>query len=794
MNFSLKTIAIALMMFASTMQAQIPQDLLNKAKAAGISDEQIQQELAKHSNLNNSNNTNTIPQSINVVQSRTDNEKVIGEVAKQKNSVRNESSISAKELSGMIYGSEIFSDANLSFSPNINIPTPQDYQLATGDEVFISVWGASEINLNQTISPEGVILIPNVGPISLSGLTVQEAGVRIKQELGRIMSGLLNEEDPNTFVNVSLGKIRSITVNIVGEAKVPGTYTLPSLATLFNALYVAGGVNEMGTLRKIKVYRNSKVIAQLDVYDYLLKGKFETNIRLENDDMILIEPYENHVSINGKVKRNRIFEVKKDETIQDLINLAGGFRGDAFSEKVQVIRKSGDRFSIATVEEQDFASFKLNDNDVVKVDAIIPVFENRLTIKGAVWRPNEYELTSQTNSVKKLVEAAAGLKGDEFLGRAHLTRLNKDFTKKIIAIDIKGILNETAPDVELFPEDELYILSLDELKEKYTVSVHGAVNIPNTVLEYKNNMTVEDAIILAGGLREAAATVNVEVARRIKNPKAENSTPMTAEIYTFTLSDNLEIVQGDVLFELEPFDKVFVRFSPGYQEQQVIKVNGEVLFSGSYVISKKNERLSDLITKAGGITTQAYIEGASLKRKLSESDLRRLETSLQISNNKASQDSINSNMLDLGDYTVGIDLQRAIVRPGSSDDIILQDGDVLSIPQYQSTVKISGAVTYPNSVTYNKGMSVRDCLAQAGGYSDVARKYPIVVYMNGKVATTKKTWIFFKRYPKVTPGCEILVPMRRLNDRKPSLIEVLSLANSTTSMAAMVTSIINSMK
>ena len=771
---------LILLLTVSVTQAQIPQELINQAKALGMTDAQIEQEISKRMGgaSKKADSAVTAPVAKRVVPA-----------ASVKNTGKSKVP-QIKKVATTIYGQDVFSNSNLSFTPNLNIPTPADYTLAAGDEVLINVWGASELNLTQTISTEGIINIPNIGPISISGLTVEAASERIKQQLGRIMSDIVNENEPNTFVSVSLGKIRSISVNIVGEAREPGTYTLPSLSTLFNALYAAGGSNNIGTLRNIKVFRNNKLIATLDVYDYLKNGMSETNIRLENDDLILIEPYQNHVSTKGKLKRNKIFELKKGETLSDLIEFAGGFKGDAFSENIQIIRNSGDRISIATVAEKDFNTFELTDNDVITVDAIIPIYNNRVTIKGAVWRPKAYELTNETNSVKRLIEKSAGVKGDEFLGRALIVRLNKDFTEKLIAIDIKGILNGTAPDIALLPEDELYIPSIKSLREAYTIGVHGAVNSPKAKLDYRNNITVEDAIILAGGLKESAANVHVEVARRVKDPNAENDGNQVAKLFYFTLTPNLEIVGGKEQFTLEPFDQVFVRFSPGYQEQQMVHVKGEALFNGTYVISKKNQRLSDLVTKAGGITSQAYLQGANLKRRLSDDEALRLEATLRIAANQSPADSTDLTQLRERGYAIGINLEKALANPGSLEDVILRDGDILEIPEFQSTVKVSGSVIYPNSVTYKKGMSVRDCLSQAGGYTELSRKYPVVVYMNGEVGVTKRTFIFFKRYPKVEPGCEILVPMKRHKDKSNLLPQIMGISSSTMSMAAILASVL----
>ncbi|WP_278623860.1 SLBB domain-containing protein [Parabacteroides gordonii] len=798
MNTVIRNVLLeGLLLLAVPLAAQVPQELIDKAKASGMSETQIQQEIAKRMGQSDTDQA-TKRASEAVVTDRT----VTTTPGKEELSIEEQRQINQPEndLKETVFGREIFSNKNLSFEPDLNIPTPKNYILSAGDELLINVWGDSELNLKLKVSSEGVILVPSLGPVSVGGLTVEAAENRIRQELGRIMSTLSgNTDGANTFVSVSLSQIRSIKVNIVGEVIAPGTYTLPSFATLFNALYAAGGINEIGSLRGIKVYRKSKEVAQLDVYDYLLNGKYEANIRLEENDMIIIPPYDQLAVVRGKVKRNRIFEMKKGETLQQLLNMTGGFTGDAYTKDVRIKRKAGSRYQIATVTEDKYSTFIMMDADSLMVDSVIPFYENRLTITGAVWRPGEYELSPTVNTVKELVKQAAGLKGDEFAGRAQITRLNEDFTTTVIAVDIRGILSGVSPDVELKPEDQLYIPSLFDLREPYTIKVSGAVNFTDTVLPYRKSLTVEDAIMMAGGLKESAATVNVEVARRIKDTKAEQNSNQTAEVFNFTLNDNLGLLPADgktsgTVFTLEPFDEVYVRYSPGYKEQQVIRIDGEITFAGDYVLAVKNSRLSDIVAKAGGITPDAYVKGASLKRKLTEDEMRRLETLLELSSNKQSRDSVALSLENIKDYSVGIDLEKALANPGTTHDVVLRDGDKLYIPQLQSTVKISGAVTYPNSVTYTKGMSVGDCLSQAGGYNDIARKYPIVIYMNGKVATTKKSFIFFKRYPKIEPGCEIVVPTKTQRDRKTGLAEVLSIASSTTSMAAMVTSIINNMK
>lgn len=803
-----KILPALLWLCSFALQAQVPQELIDKAKAAGLTEEQIQQQIAGQMQSKRARPATVSPESASAESERqliSDRQLLPLEQQREINRV------SAEELSETVFGREIFSKRELSFEPDLNIPTPKNYILSAQDELIIHVWGDSELNLQLKISPEGTILVPHLGPVRVGGLTVEAAEEHLRRELGRIMSTLAGsatggdhqeegaEQQPNTFVSVSLGQIRSIKVNIVGEVTAPGTYTLPSFATLFNALYAAGGVNEIGTLRSIKLYRDSREIACLDVYDYLLRGKYQTNLRLQQNDMIIVGTYDALAVARGKVKRNRIFELKKGETLAQLLEMAGGFRGDAYREDVRIKRKSASRYQIATVPAAQFDRFVMQDGDSLLVDSIIPFYENRLVVSGAVWRPGEYEFSPSLRTVKQLVKQAGGLKGDEFGGRAQLTRRNPDFTTTLLAVDIRGILSGTSADVNLQADDVLHIPSLFDLREPYTIKVAGAVNFKDTILPYRHNLTVEDAVLMAGGLQESAATVQVEVARRIKDPTATESNNRIAEVYTFTLTEGLALPVGarattDTLFTLAPFDEVYVRFSPGYQEQQVVKIEGEITYAGSYVLAEKNARLSDVIAKAGGVTSDAYVKGASLKRELTEDEMRRLETLLELSSNKQSKDSVGLSLANLKEYSVGINLEKALASPGSADDVVLRDGDKLYIPQLQSTVKISGAVTYPNSVTYTKGMSVRDCLSQAGGYNDMSRKYPLVIYMNGKVATTHRVGIFFKRYPKVEPGCEIVVPSKTQRDRSASLAEIMTIGSSATSMAAMITSIVNMIK
>lgn len=755
------------------------QQAIQQAKAQGATDAQIAEGLKELDGGSQVGSKQTADSSL-------EGDRTIGNIAETNPAGEK------RDLAKVIFGHEVFSSKNLTFAPNFNIATPKDYRLAPGDEIILNIWGASQSNERLKLTPEGSVLISGLGPVVLSGLSIEQAQSVLKNELSRIYQDLMADE-PSTFMSLTLGGIRSIKVNMVGEVAVPGTYTLPSLASLFNALYLAGGVNDIGSLRKIKVYRNSREIANLDVYDYLLNGKYDSNIRLEDNDMVVVEPYDKLVQIGGKVKRGRIFELKNQENLADLIRMAGDFTGDAYTDNLQVKRKTGRMNSIHNVDNEDFTAFVMQDGDVVKVDSVLNRFSNRLRIEGAVYRPGEYAISPGLNTLSQLIEKAEGPKPDAFRERILITRLKPDDTEEIISINLNDLLNGTVADVPLQKEDIISIPSIYDMREAYTVGIQGAVNAPKT-FPFRENMTVEDIVLLAGGLKEAASTVNVEISRRIKNPEATNEPDRLSQTFNVTLDKNLKTPEG-LPFILEPFDIVNIRFSPVYHTQQSVRIEGEALFNGSYVMSRKNERLSELVSRAGGLTKDAYIQGASLKRKMSDAEKNKVETMLRITNNAMNKkDSISVESLNLDNYMVGIDLAAALKKPGSEADITLQEGDVLFIPQYQGTVKITGAVIYPNTVSYKKGASVKDYLYQAGGYTDLARKRPIVIYANGTVGTTKKR-LFWKVYPKMAPGAEILVPAKSpSNNRALGLAEILSVASSTTSIAAMVTSLINNMK
>lgn len=685
-----------------------------------------------------------------------------------------------------IFGHDVFTNRNLTFEPSINLATPVDYRLGPGDEVIIDVWGASENTIRQSISPEGTIQVSGLGPVQLSGMTVKDANAYLQREFSKIYSGISGSE-PTSQIKLTLGDIRTIQINIMGEVAVPGTYTLSSFSSVFHALYRAGGVNKIGSLRSIKVVRNGKTIADLDVYDYLMKGKMKDDIRLQEGDVIIVNPYESLVRIAGKVKRPMFYEMKPTETVATILNYAGGFTGDAYKKAVRIIRKSGREHQVYNVDEMDYSVFRLDDGDSISVDAVLKRFENRVEIRGAVYRSGLYELSGTVNTVKQLIKKAEGLRGDAFLNRALLDRENEDLSHEVIAVDLGGLLKGTVADIPLQKNDILYIPSIHDLKEEETISIHGEVASPGTFL-FSKNMTIEDLLVQSGGLLEAAATTKVDITRRIKDPKSTSFSSVLGKTYSFDIKDGL-VVGGEGDFHLEPFDEVYVRKSPAYRKQQNVVVAGEVLFGGNYALVKKNERLSDLISKAGGITPDAYVKGARLIRKMTEEEQRRQADAVRMARMGEGKDSISVEKLNISDtYTVGINLEKAISNPGSDFDLVLREGDVLFIPEYINTVKISGAVMYPNTVLYKRGESLRYYINQAGGYGNLAKKKKAyVVYMNGTVSRLKS------RDKKAEPGCEIIVPSKE-EKKRMSTAEILGMGSTTASIAAMIATMVNLFK
>ena len=697
---------------------------------------------------------------------------------------------STEEAAQLVYGRNIFNSRNLTFAPSQNIPTPVNYQLAAGDEVIIDVWGNNQATYRETISPEGSINIPNLGPIYLNGLTVKEAEKYLKKELNKIHSGI-EGENPTSEMKLSLGQIRTIQVNIMGEVAVPGTYNISSFSNIFHALYRAGGIGKLGSLRSIQLMRNGKKIADVDVYDFILKGKTMDAVRLQEGDVIIVPTYDMLVNVQGNVKRPMFYEMKNGETVKTLIEYAGNFTSDAYTKNLRITRQNGKEYQVYTIDDIDYSVFKLMDGDVLNISAMLDRFENKLEIKGAVYRPGIYQYSGQLNTVKQLVEKAEGVMGDAFLGRAVLHREREDLTKEVIQVDLKNILNGTKPDIALKRNDQLYIPSIHDLQDVGTLTIFGEVARPGS-FPFAENMTLEDLIIQAGGLLESASTVKVDVSRRIKDSKSTEMTATIGEMYTFALKDGF-VVDGEAGFVLKPYDQVYVRRSPGYQPQVNVSVTGEILYDGTYALTNKSERLSDLVKKAGGVTPYAYVKGAKLMRKANAEEIARMKDVLEMMQREMGNASMDSLKLEAATttYSVGIDLEAALKNPGSDADIVLREGDQLILPELVNTVKINGAVMFPNTVAYNKKMTVKDYISQAGGYANGARKTKaFIIYMNGQVAKVNGTG-----RGMVQPGCEIIVPIKdKTKAEKWNIQSIMGIASSLGSLGLTAASIANILK
>ena len=679
-----------------------------------------------------------------------------------------------------VFGRNIFNIEQLTFQPNLSMATPENYRLGPGDEVIIDVWGASQNTIRQEISPDGYVNIINLGPVYLNNMTVKEARQLLRQELGKIYADSANN------IQVTLGNIRTIQVNVMGEVVAPGTYALSSLSTVFYALYAAGGVSDIGSLRNVQVARAGKTVAHLDVYDYIMKGKIQDDIRLQDGDVVIVPAYEELVKIKGKVKRPMFYEMKHGESAATLLKYAGGFSADAYKKSIRVLRKDGKEFSVRTVDDTDLSTFKLMDGDVVSVDSILNRFNNRLEVKGAVYHPGVFELSGSLNTVRQLVEKADGLLGEAFTGRAVLYRERENLTKEVLPVDIEGILNGTAPDIALQKNDILYIPSIHDLQDMGKVTISGEVNKPGSYT-YADHMSLEDLVITAGGLKESASLVRVDVSRRIRDPKGTTEPDVIGQNFSFGLKDGF-VVDGEAGFELQPYDQVFVRRSPSYNEQMNVTVEGEVLYGGAYTLNTKSERLSSLVERAGGVSRYAYVRGAKLRRVANEEELRRMEDVVKMMRREIGEAMANSLGLKVDStFTVGIDLEAALANPGGDADVVLREGDVLMVPEYNNTVKVNGAVMMPNTVSYAQGKSVKYYLNQAGGYSVNAKKnQKFIIYMNGQVAKVKGSG-----KKQVEPGCEIVVPNKT---KKFNFANIVSNATSFASLATMLASLATMLK
>ena len=758
-------------------QKQLASELARK----GVTKEQamrVKQLYEQQNNVNASNATGTDV-----------NESRLREEMKENTSDMLEDHPSTQDLarSNQVFGRNIFNTRNLTFEPSVNIATPLNYRLGPGDEVIIDIWGASQNTIRQQISPDGTINIQKIGPVNLNGLTIAEANDYLKKTLNKIYNGLNNTNDPTSDIRLTLGSIRTIQINVMGEVVQPGTYSLSSFSTVFHALYRAGGVSDIGSLRNVQLVRNGKNIATIDVYQFIMKGNIQDDIRLQEGDVVIVPAYDVLVKIDGKVKRPMRFEMKKDENLSTLISYAGGFDADAYTRSLRVVRQNGQEYEVNTVKDLDYSVYKMRNGDVVTAEAILNRFTNKLEIRGAVYRPGIYQLNGKLNTVRELVNEAQGLTGDAFLNRAVLYRQREDLTTEVIPVDIKAIMDGTSQNIILAKNDILYIPSIHDLEDRGDVVIHGEVAKPDSY-PYADNMTLEDLIIQAGGLREAASVVRVDVSRRIRNPHSTVDNDTIGRTYTFSLKEGF-VVDGTPGFVLQPYDEVYVRRSPGYQAQQNVVVEGEILFGGSYAMTSREERLSDLINKAGGTTNYAYLRGAKLTRVATEGEKKRMGDVIRLMSRQLGEAMMDSLDIHVEDhFTVGIDLEKALANPGSTADIVLREGDVVFIPKSTNTVKINGAVMVPNTVSYIAGKNIDYYLNQAGGYSDNAKKSKkFIVYMNGQVTKVKGSG-----KKQIEPGCEIIVPSR--SKKRTNVGEILGYATSFSSLGMMIASIANLIK
>ena len=674
-----------------------------------------------------------------------------------------------------IFGHDVFNNKNLTFESSMNLATPQNYVLGPGDEVNVDIWGASQESITESVSPDGTITIEGIGVVKLGGLSVSQAKARLKRVLGPRYQG--------SNIDLTLGQTRTITIGVMGEVKVPGTYTMSAFATVYNALYMAGGPNEIGTLRNVKVYRKGKLLSNVDVYDFLLNGKLSGDVRLQDNDVITVSPYEALVNITGKVKRPMFYEMKENESAATLLRYAGGFTGDAYTKAIRVNRKAGASYSVFSIGEFDMNSFKLMDEDSVSVDSTLNRYQNMVEIRGAVFRPGMYQVGGEINSVKALVEAAAGVTEEAISQHAVMHRTKADRSLEMLSLDIRGILEGTVPDVPLRNEDVIYVASRQERNEKKTVTINGEVAYPG-VYRYAENETLEDLIIQAGGPTEAASLAKVDVARRITNPNSTEAGDQIAQNFSFKLNPDFTISEQPD-FTLQPFDEVYVRRSPDYNEQQNVTIEGEVQFSGNYALSSKGQRLSEVIKMAGGLTNQAYAEGTKLLRQMTAEERDMMETMLRTAQRNSGNDSIDvKKLMTNTTYPVGIELDKALKNPGTDDDPILRQGDRIVVPRYDGTVKINGEVLFPNTVYFKEGKSTDYYINLAGGTTSTAKKsMTVIIYMNGMVARADR-----KHKPR--PGCQIVVPTKSRR-KGMSLPEILSIGSSTASIATMIATIAN---
>jgi protein involved in polysaccharide export with SLBB domain len=728
-----------------------------------------------------------------------------------------------EELKPKIFGADLFRNSNTNtFQPNLKLATPVNYIVGPDDQIRINVYGNSSIDWNLTVSPEGNINIPGVGVLNVAGKTIEEVTSVVKSKLAANNYAI----GKGTNVKVSLGDIRSISVILQGQVMKPGTYTLPSLSTVFNALYVAGGPNDVGSFRQIEVIRDNKVIRHVDLYDFLVKGSQKDNISLRDQDVIRVPAYKVRVQLKGEIKIPALFEVLPGEKLQDVLNFAGNFTDEAYTSRIKVDQVSDQQRKIADVFEKDYDKYTPSRGDKFTIDKIIDRYENRVQITGAVFRPGVFELKKGL-TLSQLIKNAGGLKEDAFTPHGSIVRLNPDNTTQQLSFNVSDVLNQPSADIPLQREDSVSIASIFDLRDKYTISIKGEVRNPGEYA-FADSMKVTDLIIQAGGFKEGATAKRIEVSRRVYDSDPMTANTRVAQVFSVNVDPNLKT--NDANFTLRPYDIVSIYSLPGFEVQRVVKVEGEVLYPGYYTIQNKNERISDMIKRAGGLTKSADIDGTSLKRDnaavlgvdktkvdTSEINEQRLQNFQRLQTDYNSATPVNSQSTPGGTATtsgnnitnkntdlksdsvfqprnnyIGIDLKSILQKPGGGEDIILEDADVLRIPKLLQTVRVNGEVLYPSAIVYKGGKSFRDYVLNAGGFSPNAlRRGAYVVYPNGTVKGTRKI-LFFNSHPKVKPGSEIYVPKKPENKGNPG--EIIGITTGLASLGAVILGIVTLLK
>lgn len=680
-----------------------------------------------------------------------------------------------------IYGHDIFSSNSwLSFVPAYNIPTPSNYVLAAEDEVLIEIWGDYITAYALTISPDGTINVPEYGPISLIGKTIQQAETALKNTLSQIYSGL-GASEPTTFLSLSLRRIRSLTINVVGDVVMPGTYTTPSLSTVASAIYLAGGITDLGTVRDIKLYRQNKLISTLDIYDFIVNGSFEANVRLEDNDLIIVGSYINLITLTGEVKRPMKYELTEGETIESLLDFSGGFNENAYTEMVHVVRKKGVRRESFDVNVEDFGNFQLFDGDSIFVRKTDEELVNEVVIEGPVFVPGSYAISADMATVEDLIVAAGGLKPETSMEHGLILRTDEQKDPVMVNFIPQNVVNGVE-NHNLMRGDTVRFYTVQQLKIQTTINISGAVNSPGQYT-YREGMTLNDAILLASGFSNDATMSYINIARRNENTNALAPSEKIATLFEINLVENPQ----DATMPLMPYDEIMVRKAPNFVKQQKVIVEGEAVFTGEFVIEDEEVRLSEVITKAGGLKATAYPEGAKVRRRMTKVEVERSQRASETAKNLRNRDSLTVSLDDTEEnqyYDIGIDLAAAMENPGSYADLVLEEGDIISIPKFNNVVKISGAVLYPNTVSYDAKLKYKDYIAMAGGFTQVSKKkLTYIVHMNGTVSTKKSGM-------KIMPGSEIVVP-DKAHRESVSTAEALSVASSTTSTLSMIISMIS---